>query len=206
MENEAGARDGGDDGNERPIARGLAQGHGASPWLYFLPQLWNGLEDRLLALVDDDREDAADIVARTFIAGFCWQAAQLGVETAVTRYFRGEDVSARDDRWVWTEGWYAELVELLSEVRLDEDMTMALLLARIRRARQRLHERLGDGNVGNDGNQPPPPPQPPPWPPPPPQPPPTYHPGHRELTRSVPPRHRRNHGPAEYLRQRPLTA
>ena len=162
MEDEAGARGGGDDGNERPIARGLAQGHGASPWLYFLPQLWNGLEDRLLALVDDDREDAADIVARTFIARFRWQEAPLGVETAVTRYFRGEEVSARDDRWVWTEGWYAELVELLSEVRLDEDMTMALLLARIRRARQRLHERLGDGNVGNDGNQPPPPPQPPP--------------------------------------------
>ena len=163
MENEAGARGGGDDGNERPIARGLAQGHGASPWLYFLPQLWNGLEDRLLALVDDDQEDAADIVARTFIAGFRWQAAQLGVETAVTRYFRGEDVSARDDHWVWTEGWYAEFVELAFEVHLDEDTTTALILERIRRARQRQNETgLGDGNVGNDGNQPPPPPQPPP--------------------------------------------
>ena len=84
MEDEAGARGGGDDGNERPIARGLAQGHGASPWLYFPPQLWNGLKDRLLALVEDDREDEANNVARTFIARIRWQAAQSGVETAVT--------------------------------------------------------------------------------------------------------------------------
>ena len=84
MEDEPGARGGGDDGDKRPIARGLAQGHGASPWLYFPPQLWNGLEDRLLALVEDNREDEANIVARTFIARFCWHAAQSGVETAVT--------------------------------------------------------------------------------------------------------------------------
>ena len=168
MEDDDGADRGGDEMIERPIARGLAQGHGAAPWMFLQPPRWRMLEDRLGSLEDAGLEEIAHDLIRVSTVRLRQQAGQLGYQAAVDRYFTEDGTEGRDDRWIVRTGLYAELIEVAFEIHQNEAETLSSILERIRRERERRNRDIGEERTrGNDGHQPPPPPQPPPWPPPP---------------------------------------
>ena len=83
MEDNVGAGIGDDYENERRGRRGLAQGHGVSPWMFLQPQRWSALENWSAALVNAGHKEVARDLVLTFMARFRQQAGLLGVDTAV---------------------------------------------------------------------------------------------------------------------------
>ena len=83
MEDNDGADHGGDKSIERPTARGLAQGHGAAPWMFLQPPRWRMLEDRLGLLEDAGLEAIAHDLIRVFTVRLRRQVGQLGYQATV---------------------------------------------------------------------------------------------------------------------------